>query len=79
LLTESGINRQILQLEAGHIHFRLEQVKRGWLRTGWRWAVPFAGFLFARKFKKAGGLFAKGSFALLLLRKGWEAWQNRKS
>lgn len=78
LLAESDINRQVLQLETGHVRFRIERFKHGWLRRGWKWAAPVAGFVFAQKFKKAGGVFAKGSLALLALRKLWEAWQRRK-
>jgi hypothetical protein len=78
LLAESALNRQVLQLELSHIQFRLERFKRNWLQTGWKFATPVAGFLLARKFKMAQGLFAKGSFALLILRKLWEVWQSRR-
>jgi len=78
LLVVSDINRQMLQSEMDHIRFRMEQIKHNWLSRGWKWAAPVAGFLFARKFKKTGGMFAKSSLALLLLRTLWAAWLGRK-
>ena len=78
LLAESAVNRQVLQLEVSHVQFRVERFKRRWWQSGWKFAAPLAGFLFARKFKMADGLFAKSSLALLVLRKLWEIWQNRK-
>lgn len=78
MLTESAINRQVLRLELGQIELRMERFKRRWWQTGWKFGAPVAGFLLARKFKKVDGIFTKGSFALLVLRKLWGIWQSRK-
>lgn len=78
MLTESAINRQVLRLELSQIELRVERFKRSWWQAGWKFGAPVAGFLLARKFKMADGIFSKGSFALLALRKLWGFWQGRK-
>jgi hypothetical protein len=79
LLAESTVNRHVLRLETGSIQLRLERFKLGWWQTGWKFAAPLAGFLVARKFKAADGLFRKGSLALLILRKLWQLWRSRNA
>lgn len=77
LLVESDLNRQILRLEVDHLCLRANEVRRGfgWARNVWAWGAPLAGFLFARKFKKAGGAFAKGSLLIAAAQAGWKFWQ----
>ena len=75
LLQESELNRQVLQLEWEQIRFRTETFRSGWWRAGWKWVMPVAGFLVARKFKKSAGFFAQGSLGLFVLRKIWEAFR----
>lgn len=76
LLLTSNLNRQVLQLELEQIRLRAEQFKQGWLHNSWKWVVPIAGFLAARKFKKSAGFFAQGSLGLFLLRKLWEKFRS---
>lgn len=79
LLIESELNRRILRLEVGRMAFRAEQFKRGygWAQSAWKWALPFAGFLLARKFKsKQAGVFAKGSMLVSSLRAAWKIWET---
>lgn len=77
LLIESDLNRQILRLEVDRLCIRAGEIQRrfGWARNVWAWGAPLAGFLFARKFKKAGGAFAKGSFFITAAQAGWKFWQ----
>jgi len=77
LLLESDLNRQVLRVELGNLSFRVRRFQRGydWASTAWKWAAPLAGFLFARKFGKTAGVFAKGSLLLTALRAGWKAWE----
>lgn len=77
LLIESDLNRQVLRLELDQLCIRAGEIQRGfgWARNVWAWGAPLAGFLFARKFKKAGGAFAKGSFFITAAQAGWKFWQ----
>lgn len=77
LLIESDLNRQILRLEVDHLCVRANEIRRGfgWARNAWAWGAPLAGFLFARKFKKAGSAFTKGSFLISAAQAGWKFWQ----
>jgi hypothetical protein len=78
LLVESELNRQVLRLEFQQIQARVGQVRQSWRQHAWKWAAPIAGFLFARRFAKAGGFFAKGSLVVMLLGKLWNFWQSRR-
>ena len=76
LLLESELNRQVLRVECGKLAFKAEKFRRGyaWAHNAWTWAVPLAGFLLARKRRKATRVFAKGSFLITALRAGWKVW-----
>lgn len=80
LLVESGLNRQVLRVEVERIRFRGEQLRRGydWAQNLWKWGVPVAGFLLARKFKKTAGAFAKGSVLVSAARAIWRFWEDSK-
>jgi hypothetical protein len=69
LLLASDIQRQSLQLEWGMIQLRLSQLKRISVRLPalWMVAVPLAGFLMARKLRRATGLLAKGGVLVVAL------------
>jgi hypothetical protein len=77
LVIESELNRQILRVEFGRIHVHTERLKHGygWAQGAWKWAVPVAGFLLARKFKHAPGVFTKSSFVMTALGALWKVWQ----
>ena len=79
LLLESDINRQVLQLEADQIRFDVKRWKQsyGWVPSAWKWAALMAGFLMARRFKRARSLGAKGSMVWMFIRKLWQAWGKR--
>lgn len=78
LLLESELNRQVLRLELEQISIRAGQIKRGfgWAQSAWTWAAPIVGILLARKFKKTGHTFAKGSFLITAVQTGWKVWQS---
>lgn len=78
LILESELNRQSLRVECGRIRYRAEQFRRGygWANSAWKWAVPVAGFLLARKFKTTAGIFAKGSLLAGVLRSAWRFWDT---
>lgn len=77
LLLESDLNRQVLRLEVDQLCLRVGEIQRGfgWARNLWAWGAPLAGFLMARRFKKTGNAFAKGSFLVSAVRTGWKLWQ----
>lgn len=76
LLLESEMNRQTFRVEFETIRFRLDQIQRGygWAHMVWQWGAPLAGFLFARKFTRTGGAFAKGSFFVKAAGTLWKVW-----
>ena len=76
LLLESDLNRQSLRVECGKVRMRLEQFRRGYgiANVAWAWALPVAGLLFARKFKRTAGVVAKGSLLARTVRSLWKAW-----
>lgn len=78
LLVESDLNRQVLRLEFDQISLRVGEIKRGfgWARNVWAWGAPIAGFLLARKFKKTGNAFAKGSMMISVFKTGWRLWES---
>lgn len=80
LLIESDLNRQVLRMEVARLHFRGEQLRRGygWVQGFWKWGAPVAGFLLARKFKKAAGVFAKGSVLAGVARSLWHWWRESR-
>jgi hypothetical protein len=77
LVLESALNRQVLRVEFARIRVHTERVKQGygWAQGAWKWAVPVAGFLLARKFKHTPGVVAKGSFVMTALGALWKVWQ----
>jgi hypothetical protein len=77
LVIESELNRQVLRVELGRIRLQTERIKHGygWAHGGWKWAVPIVGFLLAKKFKQAPGLFAKSSLVMSALGGLWKVWQ----
>ena len=78
LLLESDLNRQVLRVEVRMLSFRAGQLKRGYgvAQNSWKWAVPVAGFLLARKFTgKKVGMFAKGSMIISSLQAAWKVWE----
>jgi hypothetical protein len=77
LLLESELNRQTVRLELRTIRLRADQLQRGfgWVQQVWKWGAPLAGFLFARKFQKKAGVFAKGSFVVSAATSLWKAWR----
>ncbi len=81
LLLESELNRQVLRIECGKLAFRAGQFRRNfeWIHSAWIWAAPLAGFLLARRRRKAHSLFAKGSIWFTALRAGWRAWTAMRS
>lgn len=78
LVLESELNRQVLRVEFGRIRVQAERLKHGygWAQGAWKWAVPVAGFLLARKLKRSGGFFAKGSFIMTALGSAWKMWRS---
>jgi hypothetical protein len=78
LLVESDLNRQVLRVELERIRFRGEQFRRGygWAHNIWKWGAPVAGLLFARRFKKTAGAFAKGSVLVNVARSLWRFWED---
>jgi len=77
LLLESDLNRQILRVEVGRLTVRAGQLKRGYgvAQNAWKWALPVAGFLFARKLgSKKAGIFTKSSIIISGLRGAWKLW-----
>ena len=76
LLLESELNRQLLRVECANLAFHAGRFQRGygWAQRAWTWATPLAGFLLARKQRKATGVFAKGSLVFTALRAGWKVW-----
>jgi hypothetical protein len=81
LLLESEINRQIIQLEVQQLRHRLESLKSRWTQAQsvWKWALPIAGFLFARKFNRTAGLFTMASGLIPTLRKLWRGWTEART
>ena len=81
LLLESELNRQVLRLELEQISIRVGEIKQrfGWAQSAWTWAAPIAGILLARKFKKTGHVFAKGTFLITAIQMGWKIWQSFRS
>jgi len=77
LVLESELNRQILRLEFGRIHAQTERLKHsyGWAQGAWKWAIPIAGFLLARKFKRRVASPGKGSLILGSLGAAWKLFQ----
>jgi hypothetical protein len=80
LLLESELNRHVVRVEVGRIRCRVDVYRRryGWAQSAWKWAVPVAGFLLARKFKNTAGVFAKGSMLLGAARSLWGYWTSRQ-
>lgn len=80
LLVESEMNRQALRVEMRSLRMHVEQYQRGygWAQSAWKWAAPFAGFLFARKFQNTAGAFAKGSAVVNALSGIWRMWTSVK-
>jgi len=78
LLLESELNRQLLRLEADHLRVRVQQYQRAsdWIETGWKWAAPVAGFLFARQISAKAAWLSKGSALFTLARRLWAAWRS---
>jgi hypothetical protein len=76
LLLESELNRQVLRVECANIGIETGRFRRGyeWAQRAWTWVVPLAGFLLARKERKAAGIFTKGSLLFTALRAGWKIW-----
>lgn len=81
LLLESELNRQVLRLEVDQLSIRVGEFQRkfGWAQSAWKWAAPIAGILLARKFKKTGHAFARGSFLITAVQTGWKIWQSLRS
>ncbi|HYV29366.1 MAG TPA: hypothetical protein VFA77_17670 [Candidatus Eisenbacteria bacterium] len=81
LLLESDINRQIIQLEVQQVRYRVEFLRSRWTRIQgvWKWALPFAGFLFARKFKKTAGVFTAASGLIPSFLKLWRGWAEGRT
>jgi hypothetical protein len=78
LVMESQLNRQVLRLECGRIHAQVERIKHGygWAQHAWKFALPLAGFLLAKKFKRTSRVAAKGSFITSALGTLWKVWQG---
>ena len=81
LVIESELNRQVLRVEFGRIRLQTERLKHGydWAHHAWKWAMPLAGFLLARKFKGRGSPLAKGSFVVSALGTLWKIWRNARA
>lgn len=77
LLVESDLNRQVLRLEVDQLCLRAAEIRRGWgwARSIWVWSGPLVGLLMARRFKKTGGIVAKGSVLLSAFQTGWRLWE----
>lgn len=77
LLLESDLNRQVLRLEVDQLCLRAAEIRRGfgWARAIWTWSGPLAGLLMARRFKKTGGMVAKGSMVMSAVQAGWRLWE----
>lgn len=80
LLVISDLNRQILQLECAQLAHKVGLWQRRYdqVRGAWIWVAPLAGFLIARRGRRAGGLFARAASFAVLARRVWQGYQALK-